>query len=88
MAQNALREKAEAIMSLNLQNAGIALEAKDLAVWYGSALVLKGINLPIPRKDNGDNRPSGCGKSTLLRCFNRMNDMIIGFQRRRAGAHR
>ncbi len=24
--------------------------------------------------------PSGCGKSTLLRCFNRMNDLILGFR--------
>ncbi len=57
------------------------LVAKDLSVWYGETLALREINIEIPR-----NRitaligPSGCGKSTLLRCFNRMNDLIVGFR--------
>jgi phosphate transport system ATP-binding protein len=55
------------------------LATKGLSVWYGSSLALKDITIEIPR-----NRitaligPSGCGKSTLLRCFNRMNDLIVG----------
>ncbi|HWE37338.1 MAG TPA: phosphate ABC transporter ATP-binding protein PstB [Isosphaeraceae bacterium] len=57
----------------------IVLETRNLSVWYGAALALKGVSIAIPR-----NRitaligPSGCGKSTLLRCFNRMNDLIAG----------
>jgi len=59
------------------ETADIALETKDLSVFYGAAQAVKEISLTIPR-----NRvvafigPSGCGKSTFLRCFNRMNDLI------------
>ncbi len=55
----------------------IALETRDLSVFYGSTTAVDKISLSIPK-----NRvvafigPSGCGKSTLLRCFNRMNDLI------------
>ncbi len=57
----------------------MVLSTRDLSIWYGSALALNRITIDIPR-----NRitaligPSGCGKSTLLRCFNRMNDLIVG----------
>jgi phosphate transport system ATP-binding protein len=57
----------------------VALATERLSVWYGTSLALKDITIEIPK-----NRitaligPSGCGKSTLLRCFNRMNDLIIG----------
>jgi phosphate transport system ATP-binding protein len=59
----------------------VVLSVRGLSVWYGSALALRDISIAVPR-----NRitaligPSGCGKSTLLRCFNRMNDLIIGFR--------
>ncbi|MBT8461764.1 MAG: phosphate ABC transporter ATP-binding protein [Gemmatimonadetes bacterium] len=55
----------------------VALETRDLSVFYGASQAVKKISLTIPR-----NRvvafigPSGCGKSTFLRCFNRMNDLI------------
>jgi phosphate transport system ATP-binding protein len=55
------------------------LSTRDLSVWYGTALALNRVTIDIPR-----NRitaligPSGCGKSTLLRCYNRMNDLILG----------
>jgi phosphate transport system ATP-binding protein len=55
----------------------VALETRDLSVYYGEKAAVSGITLTIPR-----NRvvafigPSGCGKSTFLRCFNRMNDLI------------
>ena len=55
------------------------LAAEGLSVWYGPSLALKDVTIAIPR-----NRitaligPSGCGKSTLLRCFNRMNDLVVG----------
>jgi len=52
---------------------------RDLNVYYGSNLALRGINLDIrPRRITAIIGPSGCGKSTLLRCFNRMNELIPG----------
>jgi len=55
------------------------LATLDLSVSYGSALALKEITFDIPRhKITALIGPSGCGKSTLLRCFNRMNDLILG----------
>ncbi|MGP0068392.1 MAG: phosphate ABC transporter ATP-binding protein PstB [Isosphaeraceae bacterium] len=57
----------------------IVLATNGLSVWYGSSLALKDINIEIPRnKITAMIGPSGCGKSTLLRCFNRMNDLIVG----------
>ncbi len=57
----------------------IALVTRNLNVWYGDKLVVKDINIQIPsRKITAIIGPSGCGKSTFLRCFNRMNDLILG----------
>ena len=57
----------------------VVLSAVGLSVWYGTNLALKEITIDIPRnKITALIGPSGCGKSTLLRCFNRMNDLIIG----------
>ena len=59
----------------------IVLSTNGLAVWYGQALALRDVTIDIPRnKITALIGPSGCGKSTLLRCFNRMNDLIIGFR--------
>ena len=57
----------------------LVLSTRDLSVWYGAALALKDITIDIPRNTiTALIGPSGCGKSTLLRCFNRMNDLILG----------
>ena len=57
----------------------LALQAKDVAVYYGGFRAVKGIDLDIPRnKITALIGPSGSGKSTLLRCFNRMNDLVPG----------
>ncbi len=56
------------------------LTAETLSVNYGKAQALHNINMQIPRHSiTAIIGPSGCGKSTLLRCFNRMNDNILGF---------
>ncbi|MDP2917109.1 MAG: phosphate ABC transporter ATP-binding protein PstB [Dehalococcoidia bacterium] len=56
-----------------------ALEAKNLELWYGNFQALRGISMVIPRNQiTSIIGPSGCGKSSLLRCFNRMNDLIMG----------
>lgn len=55
----------------------LAIETRDLQVYYGAFQAVKDVNLTFQR-----NRitaligPSGCGKSTVLRSFNRMNDLI------------
>ncbi|MGY6630322.1 MAG: phosphate ABC transporter ATP-binding protein PstB [Wenzhouxiangella sp.] len=62
---------------LNIRNEDIAMQVRDLKLYYGEAQALKGITMDIPRKRvTAFIGPSGCGKSTLLRCFNRMNDLV------------
>jgi len=49
---------------------------RDLKFYYGNALALKGINIPLyTNKVTAFIGPSGCGKSTLLRVLNRMYDL-------------
>ncbi|MCK8517090.1 phosphate ABC transporter ATP-binding protein PstB [Methylonatrum kenyense] len=54
-----------------------AMEIRDLKLYYGDKIALKGVDLMIPKgRITAFIGPSGCGKSTLLRCMNRMNDLI------------
>jgi phosphate transport system ATP-binding protein len=56
-----------------------ALEARDLSVFYGDKHAVKDVSLVVPaHRVVALIGPSGCGKSTLLRCFNRMNDLVVG----------
>jgi phosphate transport system ATP-binding protein len=55
------------------------LETKNLNFYYGKFHALKDVSIAI--RQNAITAiigPSGCGKSTLVRCFNRMNDTIVG----------
>ncbi len=55
----------------------VALETRELSVFYGDTPAVRDITLTIPKHHVvAFIGPSGCGKSTLLRCFNRMNDLI------------
>jgi phosphate transport system ATP-binding protein len=55
----------------------VALQVKNLNLYYGKSQALHDINLNVPRGQVlAFIGPSGCGKSTLLRCFNRMNDLV------------
>ncbi|AXQ78731.1 phosphate ABC transporter ATP-binding protein [Streptococcus chenjunshii] len=55
----------------------IALETKDLHVYYGSNESIKGIDMQFEKnKITALIGPSGSGKSTYLRSLNRMNDTI------------
>jgi phosphate transport system ATP-binding protein len=52
------------------------ISVKNLKFYYGDAMALKGINLPLFKNQvTAFIGPSGCGKSTLLRVFNRMYDI-------------
>jgi phosphate transport system ATP-binding protein len=54
-------------------------EVKDLAVSYNGAVALAGVHLAVYKNAvTAFIGPSGCGKSTFIRCFNRMNDLILG----------
>ena len=64
----------------DIDNCGeIAVDVRDVNLWYGEKQALFDVSLPIRK-----NRitaligPSGCGKSTLLRSINRMNDLVDG----------
>ncbi|MCL1471717.1 phosphate ABC transporter ATP-binding protein PstB [Argonema antarcticum] len=55
------------------------LQAEKVSVFYGSYLAVRDVFLDIEtNKITAFIGPSGCGKSTLLRCFNRLNDLILG----------
>ncbi len=62
-----------------LKDLELALQVKNLNLFYGKMQALQDINLDIPHGQvTAFIGPSGCGKSTLLRCFNRMNDLVDG----------
>ena len=55
----------------------VAIEVKNVNLFYGEKQALYDVSLSIPRGHVvAFIGPSGCGKSTLLRCFNRMNDLV------------
>ena len=52
---------------------------QDLAVYYGEFRAVRDVNVDIKGQEiTAFIGPSGCGKSTVLRCFDRMNDLIVG----------
>ncbi|REE83726.1 phosphate transport system ATP-binding protein [Lutibacter oceani] len=60
---------------------GAKIAIKDVKVWYGDFMAIKGIDMNIkPNTVTAFIGPSGCGKSTFLRLFNRMNDYVDGFK--------
>ncbi|MBM3512629.1 MAG: phosphate ABC transporter ATP-binding protein [Alphaproteobacteria bacterium] len=55
------------------------ITARDVSVYYGEKQALESVSIDIATEHvTAFIGPSGCGKSTFLRCFNRMNDTIIG----------
>ena len=63
--------------SKSKQNGNVAIEAKNLNIYYGDFLAVKAINMKVQKqKITSIIGPSGCGKSTVLRAFNRMNELV------------
>ncbi|MDX2104461.1 MAG: phosphate ABC transporter ATP-binding protein [Alphaproteobacteria bacterium] len=63
----------------NRPEAKAKMAARNVRMYYGEKLALKGIDLDVrDREVTALIGPSGCGKSTFLRCLNRMNDVIEG----------
>jgi phosphate transport system ATP-binding protein len=63
--------------SVQSQQARIAVESRNLRVWYGKFMAVRDIHLQVEEcKITALIGPSGCGKSTVLRAFNRMNDLV------------
>ena len=57
----------------------VKISARGVNVFYGDKQALFDVDLDVPdRSVSALIGPSGCGKSTFLRCFNRMNDTIVG----------
>ncbi|MGH9154546.1 MAG: phosphate ABC transporter ATP-binding protein PstB [Acidimicrobiales bacterium] len=57
----------------------VVLDVDRLSVYYGPFRAVRDVDLDIHRGEiTAFIGPSGCGKSTVLRCFNRMNDLIVG----------
>ena len=56
---------------------GVSMQAKDLALGFGSATVLSGLNLEVKKGEiTALIGPTGSGKTTFLRSLNRMNDKV------------
>ncbi len=77
------REAAHPLPGADVPAAGPApepvFETRGLTVRYGDQTAVENVSLRIaPREITALIGPSGCGKSTVLRCFNRMNDLIVG----------
>jgi len=57
----------------------LVFDVKDVSVFYGDFRAVREVTLPVHRNEiTALIGPSGCGKTTVLRCFNRMNDLILG----------
>ncbi len=58
---------------------GVAINVRDMDLFYGDFKALKKVNMTMPEKKiTAMIGPSGCGKSTLLKSLNRMNDLVEG----------
>ena len=57
----------------------IVFEVEGLTVSYRAKQALRDVTMRIYKhRVTAFIGPSGCGKSTFIRCFNRMNDLILG----------
>jgi phosphate transport system ATP-binding protein len=63
--------------AVGVEKVATAMEARDLALGFGSATVLSDINVHIQKGEiTALIGPTGSGKTTFLRSLNRMNDRV------------
>ncbi len=76
MADNATIHPTATAPSSTAANA-VALNVRNLSVFFGANHVLKEVSLNVPaRAVTAIIGPSGCGKSTFLRALNRMHELV------------
>lgn len=69
--------QAPVVIDVDSKVAPVSMNATDLALGFGSATVLSGLNLEIPKGSiTALIGPTGSGKTTFLRSLNRMNDRV------------
>ena len=57
------------------QDSAVKLEVRDVAIRYGSAMAISGINLEVRKNEIfGIIGPANAGKTSFLKALNRMND--------------
>jgi phosphate transport system ATP-binding protein len=55
----------------------LAMEAKNVSMWYGSKRAVDNVSMDMPAKAvTAIIGPSGCGKSTFIRALNRMHELV------------
>lgn len=68
-----------AAVLLNTQGESLplAMEAKNVSMWYGSKRAIDNVTMDMPAKAvTAIIGPSGCGKSTFIRALNRMHELV------------
>src|SRR5881394_945541 len=66
-------------LAVEREQRSIVFDVDDLSVHYGSFRAVRNVSLDVRKQEvTAFIGPSGCGKTTVLRCFNRMNDLIVG----------
>ncbi len=73
------RRNSGAAVFLNAEGESLplAMEAKNVSMWYGSKRAIDNVSLDMPAKAvTAIIGPSGCGKSTFIRALNRMHELV------------
>jgi phosphate transport system ATP-binding protein len=69
--------RAAALLDTNGEPLPLAMEAKNVSMWYGSKRAIDNVSLDMPAKAvTAIIGPSGCGKSTFIRALNRMHELV------------
>src|SRR5213595_3741917 len=65
------------LLDTNGEALPLAMEAKNVSMWYGPKRAIDDVSLDMPAKAvTAIIGPSGCGKSTFIRALNRMHELV------------
>lgn len=68
---------AAVLMNTDGEPLHLAIEAKNVSMWYGSKRAVDNVTMDMPAKAvTAIIGPSGCGKSTFIRALNRMHELV------------